>query len=710
MSIGLRRGIVLVLSILVSISLVAYSNESVSIYSHALDRASDMAEAAAAEIDSQLAAVVPVHQALTRSLGELPRNREALESHLCQVLGEHPILFGVGAAFHPFRFGEETRLFAPYCRQRDGSAEAISLPYDYTLERAAEAGPDGEHKAINTWYHSAVRTGRDTWQEPHYGNASQTWIVNITGPFFDDGEDRDPLGVVFTTLSLAEFRQLMADIDLGETGYSFLVSAEGRFIVHPKESYLGSTLLAVGEERGDDDLREISEAARLGRSGYLDHSDELTGKRSWMFYQPVPTTGWSLVTVVDQDEVVGAQIDELRALRPWIVLQGVLAAIAMAWFVFGGPRPAGSRSHSYMAAATTAIAVFGSILLVELGSTSDQGQGDGIVEVGSHEGLSHYLSDYEQSVAHLGRGEAIHLPTGLFVQSLDFVGSNDVHLTGFLWQRYRTEQLQELRPGFLFPEAVASKVQPAYWRQEGEEQVIGWYFEATLRQSFDYGRYPFDSKKIWIRIWHRDFYENVISVPDLGSYGLTHPSAKPGLEEDLVVAGWLVEQSFFGLRRNSYSTDFGIGDYVGQDGFPELYFNVLTRRESGGALIVHFVLLIVVAIMIFAMLISITSKEEENRWIGFSFSSLMGGASSLFFVLILSHIQLRQEVPENLCYLEWFYFLMYFAILATTVFGYRVAAPNRFGPISAAGIRAPKLLFWPALAGFAFWVSFHHFG
>ena len=44
-----------------------------------------------------------------------------------------------------------------------------------------------------------------------------------------------------------------------------------------------------------------------------------------------------------------------------------------------------------------------------------------------------------------------------------------------------------------------------YRRRQGSEEVIGWYFDVTVRQAFDYSKYPLDTQDVWLRLWHKDF-------------------------------------------------------------------------------------------------------------------------------------------------------------------------------------------------------------
>jgi len=45
------------------------------------------------------------------------------------------------------------------------------------------------------------------------------------------------------------------------------------------------------------------------------------------------------------------------------------------------------------------------------------------------------------------------IPTGFYIKSIRFINASDVHMTGYIWQRYPKETLKIDR-GFIFPDAV----------------------------------------------------------------------------------------------------------------------------------------------------------------------------------------------------------------------------------------------------------------
>ena len=300
----------------------------------------------------------------------------------------------------------------------------------------------------------------------------------------------------------------------------------------------------------------------------------------------------------------------------------------------------------------------------------------------------------------------IYVRTGIFVQSFRFVSAVDVNITGYIWQEYKKGTHDGISHGFVFPEMIdsGSNIEPrrAYERTYNDKTIIGWYFESTLRQTFLYDRYPLDHKTVRIQMWHKDFDRNVVLTPHLSDYDSTQPGKTFGINKQIILGDWKINETFFQYKSISHDTNFGIEDYIGQRDSPELYFNIVLKRKFLNAFIVNLVPLCVVAGLLFGILMTITANEEKASRFGFSTFGVMAACSGLFFVIMISHIQLRQQLAgSGIVYLEYFYLLMYVAILAVTINAYLFSEGWSFGLglILYKDNMIPKLLFWPLFFG-----------
>lgn len=296
--------------------------------------------------------------------------------------------------------------------------------------------------------------------------------------------------------------------------------------------------------------------------------------------------------------------------------------------------------------------------------------------------------------------------TGVFIQSLEFEDANDVNITGYIWQRYNRKDYDQ-PPGIVFPEVVdsANNIIPRKEKEEyrltiGENEVIGWYFEVTLRQSFNYKKYPLDHKTVWIRMWPRNFLKRIALFPDFAAYSSTGREDAFGFDTDIVLGAWQIEETFFDYHLPDYDTNFGIIQDTNPKIFPELYFNIVLKRKFINEFIISLVPLLTVAALLFLILLSVTTDSEKAKRFDFSTLGVIGVNSALFFVVIIAHIQLRREfMGSGLVYLEYFYLLMYFYILMVTMDTYLISSGQHIRILDYRDHLIPKLLYWPVFFG-----------
>ena len=301
-----------------------------------------------------------------------------------------------------------------------------------------------------------------------------------------------------------------------------------------------------------------------------------------------------------------------------------------------------------------------------------------------------------------GHTDPTVVPTGVFVESLAFESATDVHMTGYVWQRWGDHISPEVERGYVLPEMVVSSIpaQEEYRVDQEGHQLIGWYFEGTFRQQFSYDAYPFDHKTVEIRIWPREFGADVVLVPDFDAYPATGNDDIFGIESGIVLGDWSREDTYFDYLHPEYNTDFGIDGFNDMGETPELRFNVILRRDFASAFIVNVVPLFVVAALAFGALLTVTKDEERVGLFGFNVSGVLATVSALFFVVLIAHTRLRQELPgAGMVYFEYLYFVMYVALLAVAISAHRAvtAAPGA-GRLSRYGENLPaQLAYWPAL-------------
>jgi hypothetical protein len=77
--------------------------------------------------------------------------------------------------------------------------------------------------------------------------------------------------------------------------------------------------------------------------------------------------------------------------------------------------------------------------------------------------------------------------------------------------------------------------------------------------------------------------------------------------------------------------------------------------------------LFLVATLLFSALLTVSKNDQLSDRLGFNVSGFIGACSALFFVVMLAHIQLREQFSGSpTVYIEYFYILMYGLLVTAT--------------------------------------------
>jgi len=241
-----------------------------------------------------------------------------------------------------------------------------------------------------------------------------------------------------------------------------------------------------------------------------------------------------------------------------------------------------------------------------------------------------------------------------------------------------------------------------YSKEDDTTITKGWYFETVLRQKFDYSKYPLDHKTIWVRVLPEDFSSDIIFVPDLGSYKATGYYDSFGVSDEIVFSGWELTETFFDYHITDFDTSFGLGDDFARKAHPELSYNIVIERDFKQAIMVNLTLMLIIMILLYSLVLMITTEEEKMLdKFGMSASGAIGTSSALFFSVLLAHIDLRNMFGGQFVYLEIFYYVAYFYILAVSILIYVFLneLKNNEHVLVKSNAKIVKLLYWPIYFG-----------
>jgi hypothetical protein len=308
--------------------------------------------------------------------------------------------------------------------------------------------------------------------------------------------------------------------------------------------------------------------------------------------------------------------------------------------------------------------------------------------------------------AHLGPANGdpppYRIPTGVLLESIEFLSANNVRVSGYVWQKWPDDVPADITRGVELPEAIdtANLGDPVYkLTQAAGGELVGWRIQTTLRQTFDYHHYPFDRQDVWLRLWPRDFARRVVLVPDFAAYPNLAPTALPGLDPQFVYGGWTPEHSHFNFGATGYDATLGYADAREATAYPELYFSVGLKRDFLEPFLEYVIFSLVVALLLFGVLVLTIDAETNKSRFGLSTFSVLGLSGTLLFAVILRESQLRTIIdPDQIVYLEALPFLLYLAILLVALNAVLLSEPLH-RRLAGRNTRLPSLLYWPTLLG-----------
>ncbi|HTU29359.1 MAG TPA: methyl-accepting chemotaxis protein [Solirubrobacteraceae bacterium] len=182
---------------------------------------------------------------------------------------------------------------------------------------------DYQHLA---WWTQPRDTRADSYIEPYLYEGQM--YASTTSPILHDGHF---VGVAGTDRLLTSLTTQVNRIKVLRSGYSFVVSHAGLLVTYPNRKLIGRrTLTQLAGSTHTPAFRTIAAAVRAGRSGSVQTTDPLTGKRVKMFYTPVAAGGWGFVSVAPVSEILASA----HSLRDTLIIVAAIVLLLVAGLIW----------------------------------------------------------------------------------------------------------------------------------------------------------------------------------------------------------------------------------------------------------------------------------------------------------------------------------------------------------------------------------------
>lgn len=642
---------------------IQYHRDNQALVSIGIQSAQKVGQKAQTEIEKNLRHVT---ETIDEASESLLKNRQGDTQQLLTTI--RSIMYSdsgfveAGIAFAPFNYDPDIRLYGiSYVVDEDSMRlRDVDSSEDYTKPEAV-------------WYHRAME-GKTVWLEPKYDETRHEMLVTYAAPLFKAHGSAEPAGVVFATYSVSSFKRILDNMDLGDNGYSFLLSSAHRFIVHHNQEYIDHRWTlddVLGRLKNTSIIKNVNDAL-LDPSRIESLTDPDSGQESQVFFLQIPQAGWTLgILLNDKDLMMPSSVARIKQLR---IVLALCLSIFLLTIQLSGVQHGTKRSFWILSNVFTVCCIVGYVSALKLTVDYPPEHTANSQLITNQNILNHFMSDQRHRTLDQREELPLFIPTGLYIQSISFDSSiGGIAINGYLWQRYTLGIHDDIDREIMVPGSDTFELEEPLITRSGNTELVRWGFKATLYQDFDFSRYPFGRENVQVHLRHKQFTRNIILVPDLESYKLINPSAWPGLQPDIYLHGWNINKSYFSYRFENYSTSFGLTDYAGLTDFPELFFTIEISKQIFGAIISHALPLAVVALLLFALLLLSTNLEAGKLEV----VEAIAACSGFFLVIVFAHISLRQSFAvQDIIYLEYYYYITYVLILFT-VANYVIIASHK---------------------------------
>jgi len=584
----------------------------------------------------------------------------------------------------------------------------ITFPYDYT-----DTTTSGKY-----WYSEKLKSG--SWTPPYLGAANNTLVVSYRSPIVTDTLKKSNDGVVCLDYALDYIQEEVAKLNLYRKGYGIIINEDSLIISHPSSKYLGKKITEVISDEAFSKIEALPEKQFLPIKSYKDRivDRNLYFKHTLHIADTNAPIVYKAIIILKESETLSAfntqsinLIQRVKSLRLQIICGLTLIVGLLIFWVFI------LRNNTrvwLLIMLQSAVFIIGTLIIIYLQlKTPSYSFSNTDIEIINTTELDAYLNAFKREYA---ERKPLLVKTGFFIQNVKFSSANDLHVSGYFWQKI--DDLSSIK--YKFKEtSLATILKPDF-----PDSLIQWYFSAEIRQSFDYSNYPFDEENIWLRVRPKKAYQNkVLFIPDFNSYpkftsqtdyylatNTKEEGLKNGLEEDIFIESYKILRTFFSIKDRLYSNSFGEFNLKENYSYPELYFNISLKRRFLEVFIVYFIPILVTVFLLFTVLMTYTRNSKKNELYGFNVSTVLAFCASLFFVIIVSHMSLRETLQTgNIIYLEYFFFCLYFLITIVSIGAFAFSSSTAISIFKKNNGEIIKMMYWPLFCFIIFLLTTLHF-
>ena len=193
---------------------------------------------------------------------------------------------------------------------------ALYAPVDNEIIATTTGVYENYDPTTREWYTGAVEgKGKVHWSAPYTNQATAEQVITASKAIYQGGS---LMGVLAFDLMLNDYNETVSGMNIGNTGYFFVVDNSGRILMSQKSSEVDASI-----------VNDPMFTTAYEESGFVDNQ---RNKSIDAYYQKVPTLGLTVYSIAEEGEMV-PETSTTTKLMVIISIIGIVVAVLIALLV-----------------------------------------------------------------------------------------------------------------------------------------------------------------------------------------------------------------------------------------------------------------------------------------------------------------------------------------------------------------------------------------
>ena len=238
---------------------------------------------------------------------------DMMVSHSNNTIRYNSALSGCSISFEPGYYPSKGEYYSIY-----------SWPGENDKIEWEQEGADDYRYYEKEWYLYSKLLGYDCWTEPYLDTTGIAgkgveMLISYCTPVFDSTSVF--VGAITLDLSLKQLSEALYNVRPYPNAYCILIGEGGKYLVHPdSDKLMTHSIYSDAEELAVPELVKLGESMEKQERG--EQELFLNGQHYYVFYRPVPTTGWNIAIFCPESDIYGGY-DRLQRKILWSLLAGL---------------------------------------------------------------------------------------------------------------------------------------------------------------------------------------------------------------------------------------------------------------------------------------------------------------------------------------------------------------------------------------------------